>query len=137
LNAPPQILQFKGPVTWEAGPGRAGITLVGTLVGPDGGMTAAQLSLSGVESSQLPPQMHDLTFEALPGQDMVLRSAGREWPLRGTAWQLHRPVGAMFLTVIRPRPTPWARRLAWRVLLGIAAIAPGRWLLARQRRRVK
>jgi hypothetical protein len=37
----------------------------------------------------------------------------------------------MFFTVIRPRPMPWARRLGWTALLGIAAVGPGRWLLAR------
>ncbi len=137
MNAPPQILQFKGPVTWEAGPGRAGLTLLGTIVEPDGGLAAAQLSLSGVNLEQLPPNMHDLTVEALTGQEIVLRSGGREWPLRGSTWQLHRHVGSLFLTVIRPRPTPWARRLAWTVLLGVAAIPPGRWLLARRHGGVK
>jgi hypothetical protein len=126
-----QVLKFKGPVNWEDGPGRAGMTLVGTLLEADGGTTPAQLSLSGLESVPLPSTFDDLTFEALTGQDLVLRSGGQEWPLRVRAWQLHRDVGSMFFAVIRPRPTPWARRLVWSVLLGMAALAPGRWLLTR------
>jgi hypothetical protein len=38
----------------------------------------------------------------------------------------------MFYGAIPPRPTPWGRRLGWRVLLGMAGTAPGRWLLSRQ-----
>jgi hypothetical protein len=125
------MLRFKGPVNWMAGPGRAGITLLGKLVEPDGGITAAQLSLSGLDASQLPPVLNDVTFEALTAQDMLLRSGAREWRAHGSTWQLHRDVGAMFYAAVPPRPTPLSRRLAWRVLLGVAAIGPGRWLLAR------
>jgi hypothetical protein len=131
LNVSPQILRFKGPVRWEAGPGPAGLTLVGHIVEPDGGMTPAQLSLGGLAPPQLPPILNDLTFEALTAQDMVLRSGGREWPLRGRTWQLHRDVGAMFFAAIPPRPMPWSRRLGWTVMLGLVASGPGRWLLTR------
>jgi hypothetical protein len=131
LNVPPKVLRFSGPVTCVAGPGRAGITLIGKIVEADGGTTPAQLSLSGEESAQLPTTLEDVTFEALTPQDILLRSGVREWRLRGMAWQLHRDVGAMFYAAVPPRTTPWSRKFAWRVLLGIAAIAPGRWLLAR------
>jgi hypothetical protein len=131
LNVSPQIIQFKGPVRWEAGPGRAGITLVGQILEPDGSTTAAQLSLSGLQPLQLPPLLNDLTFEALTAPDMVLRSGAREWPLRGQAWQLHRDVRAMFFAALPPRPMRWSRRLGWTALLGVAALGPGRWLLAR------
>ena len=62
----------------------------------------------------------------------VLRSGAREWRVRCNTWQLHRDVGAAFYRAVPPRPTPWSRRLPWRVLLGIAATAPGRWLLAKR-----
>ena len=131
MNAPPQIIRFNGPVKCVAGPGRAGITLIGHVVEPDGASTPAQLAVNCLEPAQLPPTLHDVTFEALTAQDMLLRSAAREWRLRATAWQLHRDVGAMFYAAVPPRRTPWSRSLTWSVLLGIAAIAPGRWLLAR------
>jgi hypothetical protein len=131
LNVPPHILRFKGPVKWLAGPGRAGITLVGQIVEPDGSTSAAQLSLSCLERPELPPTLDEVTFEALTAQEMLLRSGAREWRVRGITCQLHRDVGAMFYTAIPPRRTPWSRRLTWRVLLGIAAVGPGRWLLAR------
>ncbi len=128
---PPQILRFKGPVKWLAGPGPAGITLLGQIVEPDGSTTAAQLSLGCLERPQLPPTLDQVTFEALTAQEMLLRSGAGEWRLPGNSYQLHRDVGAMFYAAIPPRLTPWSRRLTWRVLLGIAAVSPGRWLLAR------
>ena len=131
MNAPPQILRFKGPVKWLPGPGPAGITLLGQIVEPDGSTTAAQLSLSGLERPPLPPTLDQVTFEALTAQQMLLRSGAGEWRLPGNSYQLHRDVGAMFYAAIPPRPTPWSRRITWRVLLGIAAASPGRWLLAR------
>jgi hypothetical protein len=130
LSGLPQTVRFKGPVKRVPGPGRA-ITLIGTILESDGSDTAAQLSLSGVESAQLPALMDDVSFEALTAQDTLLRSGAREWRMRGANWQLHRDVSAMFYAAVPPRPTPWIRRLTWRVLLGIAAIGPGRWLLAR------
>lgn len=131
MNVSPQIIRFKGPVSWEAGPGPAGITLVGQIIEPDGRTTAAQLSLSGLQPLQLPPLLDDLTFEALTASDMVLRSGAREWALRGKAWQLHRDVRSMFFAALPPRPMRWSRRLGWTALLGVAALGPGRWLLAR------
>ena len=131
MNAPLQIVRFDGPVKWEAGPGHAGMTLVGKIVESDGRRTTAQLSLSGLVPPPLPPILDDLIFEALTAQDMVLRSGAAEWKVRVTAWQLHRDVGAAFFAAIPPRPTPWARRLGWTVLLALAAIRPGRWLLMR------
>jgi hypothetical protein len=131
VNVPPQIFRFRGPVTWVAGPGRAGLTLIGQIAEPDGSTSAAQLSLSCLERPQLPPTLAEVTFEALTAQEMLLRSGARDWRLRGTTWQLHRDVGAMFYAAIPPRPTPWSRRFTWRVLLGLAALSPGRWLLTR------
>ncbi len=131
MNVPIQIVRFSGPVRWEAGPGHAGTTLVGKIVETDGRITAAQLSLSGLGPPPLPPLLNDLVFEVLTAQQLVLRSGVAEWPVRGAAWQLHREVGAAFFAAIPPRPTPWARRLGWTVLLGLAAIRPGRWLLLR------
>lgn len=114
------------------GPGPTGITLLGALAEPAGGSTAAQLSLSGVATPDLPAVLNDMTVEALAVQDVLLRSGAREWRVRCTTWQLHRDVGATFYAAIPPRATPWSRRLTWRVLLGMAATVPGRWLLARR-----
>lgn len=125
------MLRFKGPVKCVAGPGPGGITLLGQIVEPDGSTTAAQLSLSCRERPALPLTLDAVTFEALTAQEMVLRSGAREWRLPGNTYQLHRDVGAMFYAAIPPRLTPLSRRLTWRVLLGLAAVSPGRWLLAR------
>lgn len=131
MTAPSQILRFNGPVTWLAGPGRAGITLVGKIVEADGSTTTAQLSLSCRDTPQLPPSLDEVTFEALTAPEMLLRSGAQEWRLRGNTWQLHRDVGAMFYAAVPPRTTPWSRKFSWSVLLGLAAIGPGRWLLGR------
>jgi hypothetical protein len=134
LNAPPQIFRFNGPVKSVTGPGPAGVTLLGNIAEPDASSTAAQLSLSCLESLQLPPVLNDVSVEALAAQEIVLRSGAREWRVRCTTWQLHRDVGATFYAAIPPRQMPWSRRVAWRVMLGFAALAPGRWLLARRAR---
>lgn len=134
MNLASQIVHFNGPAKWVGGPGRAGITLLGKIVEPDGSVTAAELSLSGVQSLQLPPVLHDLSVEARAGQDLVLRSGAREWQVHCNTWQLHRDVGASFYAAVPPRRMPWSRRAAWRLMLGLAATAPGRWVLARRGR---
>jgi hypothetical protein len=130
LDLESQIVRFEGPVSWVAGPGPAGITLLGRS--NESGSTPAQLSLIGTESVNLPQTLDDVTVEAQAARGIVLRSGSREWHIACTTWQLHRDVGARFYTAIPPRPTPWNRRLSWRVLLGLAATAPGRWLLSRR-----
>lgn len=130
MNAPPRIVQFRGLVRWEAGPGTAGFTLIGNIVEPQGGLTPAQLSLAGLQPPQLPPTLGDPTLEPRAEQVWVLRCDAREWTVRGT-WQLHRDVAAAFFAAVPPRATPWARRLGWGVLLAVATLRPGRWLLAR------
>jgi hypothetical protein len=134
LNLPSQIIRFKGPAHWVRGPGSAGITLLGTIEEADGRVTAAELSLSGVPSLQLPPVLPDLSVESPAAQDLVLRSGTREWQVRCHTWQLHRDVGASFYAAVPPRRMPWSRRAAWRLMLALAATAPGRWLLARRGR---
>ena len=130
LDLPSQIVRFAGPVSWVPGPGPAGITLIGRS--NEAGSTPAQLSLIGTAGVNLPEAFDDVTVEAQGARDIVLRSGSREWRVACTTWQLHRDVGARFYTAIPPRPTPWKRRLSWRVLLGMAATAPGRWLLSRR-----
>jgi hypothetical protein len=92
----------------------------------------AQLSLIGIEPVQLPPSLADVTVEVSSASAVLLRSGSRNWRLACRAWQLHRDVGGMFYAAIPPRPTPLSRRLGWRVLLGVAATTPGRWLLSRR-----
>jgi hypothetical protein len=131
-------MRFVGPVTWVAGPGAAGVTLLGQLAHTEGHALgqagAAQLSLMCSETPRLPATLMDATVEALAAPDVVLQSGAQVWHLRCSTWQLHRDVGAAFYAAIPPRATPWTRRLGWRVLLGIAGTAPGRWLLSRRSR---
>jgi hypothetical protein len=127
-----QLLRFDGPVQWVSGPGPAGLTLLGKIAEADGSSTAAQLSLSGLEPLQAPAMLNDVTVEALAAQDLLVRSGAQEWLVRCTTWQLHRDFRSIFFKAVPPRQTPWNRRLGWRVLLGIAATAPGRWLLSRR-----
>jgi hypothetical protein len=134
LNVQTKILRFAGPVRSVPGPGRGGVTLLGQLVEADGTSTPAQLSLMCQQPEQLPAVLHEVTFEALTAPQVVLRSGAREWRIACTTWQLHRDAGAAFYAAIPPRVAPWTRRLAWRVLLGTAATAPGQWLLARRGR---
>jgi hypothetical protein len=134
LNGPAKTLHFAGPVKSVPGPARGGITLLGQLVEADGTSTPAQLSLIGESLQALPAQLQDVTFEALTAPQVVLRSGTREWRIACFTWQLHRDAGAAFYAAIPPRVAPWTRRLAWRVLLGTAATAPGQWLLARRSR---
>ncbi len=123
-------MRFEGPVSWVPGPGPAGITLLGRS--NESGATPAQLSLIGTDGVNLPAALADVTVEAQAAPGVLLRSGSREWLIACTTWQLHRDVGARFYGAIPPRPTPWNRRLSWWVLLGMAATAPGRWLLARR-----
>lgn len=129
MNHPAQILRFKGPVRRVNGPGRDGVTLLGQLLDES---VPAQLSLMGGAGAALPAQLEDLAVELQAPTQLLLRSGSREWQLHCQTWQLHRDVGAAFYAAVPPRPTPWIRRLSWRLLLGIAATAPGRRLLSRR-----
>jgi hypothetical protein len=133
LNAS-HIFRFEGPVKWVAGPGAAGVTLLGRLAQAGGEASAAQLALMCTERPSLPATLMDVSVEALAAPDVVLHSGAQVWRLRCSTWQLHRDVGAAFFAAIPPRATPWTRRLGWRVLLGIAGTAPGRWFLMRRSR---
>jgi hypothetical protein len=133
LSAPLQIVRFEGPVSWVPGPGATGITLLGRV--KESGSTPAQLSLLGTAGLKLPATLEEVTVETVEAQSppgILLRSGAREWRIACRTWQLHRDVGVRFYAAIPPRPTPWTRRLTWRVLLGAAATAPGHWLLSRQ-----
>jgi hypothetical protein len=133
LNAPSPIVRFDGPVTWVPGPGPAGITLLGRI--DESRSTAAQLSLIGTQAVTLPATLVDVTVESSSPVAVLLRSGSREWRIACRTWQLHRDVGVAFYAAIPPRPTPWIRRFTWRVLLGVAATVPGRWLLAKKSNR--
>ncbi len=123
-------MRFEGPVSWVPGPGAAGITLLGRI--GESGSTPAQLSLIGTAGVNLPATLDAVTVEAQATPGIVLRSGSREWRIACRTWQLHRDVGVRFYAAVPPRPTPWNRRLTWRLLLGAAATAPGRWLLSRR-----
>ncbi|HEV2703893.1 MAG TPA: hypothetical protein VGV09_19870, partial [Steroidobacteraceae bacterium] len=127
----PQNFRFQGPVRWIAGPGPAGITLLGLLCQADGESSAAQLSLMCSERPALPSTLTEVSVEALAVPDVVLRSGAQVWRLRCNTWQLHHDVGATFYAAVPPRSTPWTRRLGWGLLLAIADTAAGRWLLSR------
>jgi hypothetical protein len=133
LNAPPPIVRFEGPVTWVPGPGAAGITLLGRI--RDSLTTPVQLSLIGTQAVTLPADLAEVTVESSSPDTVLLRSGSREWRIACRTWQLHRDVGVAFYAAIPPRPTPWIRRFTWRLLLGVAATVPGRWLLAKKSNR--
>jgi hypothetical protein len=135
LNAHVAIIQFSGPVRWVSGPGATGVTLLGKII-EAGQSLPAQLSLIGVEAAQLSGELADVAVETPAAGQVLLRSGSREFRLQCKTWQLHRDVGATFYAAVPPRPTPWARRLGWRVLLGVAATAPGRWLLSRRKSQI-
>jgi hypothetical protein len=118
---------------WVTGPGPLGITLLGRIEEADGSSTPAQLSLICRETPRLPASLADVTVEAL-GAEVLLRSGTESRRIACRTWQLHRDVGAMFYAAIPPRQTPWIRRFTWRLLLGMAATAPGQWLLSRRSR---
>ena len=117
MNVASQIIRFKGPANWVAGPGSAGITLLGKIVEADGRLTAAELSLSGVQSLQLPPVLQDLSVAALAAQELVLRSGAREWqrplPHLAAASGCRRQL----LCGHPPAPDAVVAPAAWRVLL--------------------
>jgi hypothetical protein len=129
------LARFTGPVRKVDGPGPKGITLLGLLEDADPiGPVPAQLSLIGTEHNDLPDQIDDLWVEELAGSAVMLRGGAREWQITCRTLQLHRDVGVAFYAAVPPRATPWTRRVTWRMLLGIAATAPGRWLLSRRSR---
>lgn len=130
VSSPSQILQFAGPVSREPGPGAGGLTLVGSLGAPP---VPAQLSLIGARppAPPLPRRLTGVTVELTAPGAILLRTDAGEWRIACATWQLHQDAGAVFQAAIPPRPTPWARRLGWRVLLSLAATAPGRALLSR------
>ena len=130
MTSPSPIVRFAGAVTWVPGPGSTGITLLGTTREP--GSTQAELSLIGAEAVQLPPDLADVTADVAAPAGVLLRSGSSAWRIACRTWQLHRDAGVTFYAAVPARPTPLRRRLAWRVLLGVAATAPGRWLLARR-----
>lgn len=130
MTSPSPIVRFAGAVTWVPGPGSTGITLLGTTREP--GSTQAELSLIGAEAVQLPPDLADVTADVAAPAGVLLRSGSSAWRIGCRTWQLHRDAGVAFYAAVPARPAPLRRRLAWRVLLGIAATAPGRWLLARR-----
>ncbi|HTY92323.1 MAG TPA: hypothetical protein VMC02_00425 [Steroidobacteraceae bacterium] len=133
MNPSPDIARFDGPVEWVSGPGPAGITLLGRIAEPDGSTTPAQLSLICRDPPVLPARWPDLTVAVTTPPEVLLRSDRGEWRIACRTWQLHREVGAAFRAAVPPRPTPWSRRLAWRVLFGVAGTRAGRWLLALRR----
>lgn len=130
----PQLFRFEGPVRCVPGPGAAGVTLQGRLMQGTEPTAAAELSLMCDEAPPLPREIADASIEIQAAPQVVVRSGAQVWQLRCSTWQLHRDVGAAFYAAIPPRPTPWTRRLGWRVLLALAATAPGRWLLSRGQR---
>jgi hypothetical protein len=107
---------------------------LGRIEEADGHSIPAQLSLICREAPKLPANLDDATFETLAAPDILLRSGSESWRIPCRTWQLHRDVGAMFYAAIPPRRTPRIRRLTWRLLLGIASTAPGKWLLSRRSR---
>lgn len=109
--------------------GRAYLTLVGaTLPGspPSGFTEAAPDALA-----QLPARIERGSVEQLDGGRCRISAPDREWMIEVSRFLLHLDASPAFYAALPPRPVPFAKRLFWRIVLGMAGSPLGRWLLGR------
>jgi hypothetical protein len=125
------MLRFQGRTLCRGnGAGPLGLMLVGhTADSPD---ETVQVAFACPRPANIPEALDNVTVERLSPRHYRVSSGGRSWTLNGVA-HVHRNVGAAFYTALPPRSVPLAKRLFWHLILGLAATAPGRWLLLRGR----
>jgi hypothetical protein len=92
------------------------------------------LTLVGPAAPDLPDRLTAATVRALGESRYGITSASREWRVEATSVHLHRDIGSAFYRAIPPRPTPFKKRLFWRVVLALAATRAGKRLLLSLRR---
>jgi hypothetical protein len=110
------------------GEGPLGLILVGrTKDRPD---EPVQMAFACAAPLDLPDALEEATVERLGPRQYRLSSGDRSWTLDGVA-HVHREVASAFYKAVPPRPVPFRKRLFWRVMLGLAGTAAGRWLLLR------
>jgi hypothetical protein len=127
--ASPGIIHFLGWISCRRdGEGPLGLILVGrTKDRPD---EAMQMAFACPAPLDLPEALEEATVERLGPRQYRLSSGDRTWTLDGVA-HVHREVASAFYKAVPPRPVPFRKRLFWRVMLGLASTAAGRWLLLR------
>jgi hypothetical protein len=127
--ASPAIVRFLGWISARRdGEGPLGLILVGrTKDRPD---EAVQMAFACPAPVDLPEALEEATVERLGPRQYRLSSGDRSWTLDGVA-HIHREVASAFYKAVPPRPVPFRKRLFWRVMLGLASTAAGRWLLLR------
>jgi hypothetical protein len=123
------IVRFPGWISCRRdGEGPLGLILVGrTKDRPD---EAVQMAFACPAPVDLPEALEEATVERLGPRQYRLSSGDRSWTLDGVA-HVHREVASAFYKAVPPRPVPFRKRLFWRVMLGLANTAAGRWLLLR------
>jgi hypothetical protein len=128
-TAPAGIVRFLGWISCRRdGEGPLGLILVGrTKDRPD---EAMQMAFACPAPVDLPDALEEATVERLGPHQYRLTSGDRSWTLDGVA-HVHREVASAFYKAVPPRPVPFRKRLFWRVMLGLAGTAAGRWLLLR------
>lgn len=127
--APTGIVRFLGWISCRRdGEGPLGLILVGrTRDRPD---EPVQMAFACPAPVDLPEALEEATVERLGPRQYRLSSGDRSWTLDGVA-HVHREVASVFYKAVPPRPVPLRKRLFWRVMLGLAGTAAGRWLLLR------
>lgn len=127
--ASPGVVRFLGWISARRdGEGPLGLILVGrTKDRPD---EAVQMAFACPAPVDLPEALEEATVERLGPRQYRLSSGDRSWTLDGVA-HIHREVASAFYKAVPPRPVPFRKRLFWRVMLGLASTAAGRWLLLR------
>ncbi|HVY80892.1 MAG TPA: hypothetical protein VG994_07925 [Steroidobacteraceae bacterium] len=127
--ANPGIVRFSGWISCRRdGEGPLGLILVGrTKDRPD---EAVQMAFACPAPVDLPDALEEARVERLGTRQYRLSSGDRSWILDGVA-HVHREVASAFYKAVPPRPVPLRKRLFWRVMLGFAGTAAGRWLLRR------
>jgi hypothetical protein len=126
------LVSFRGRVRCSSTPPPLGLTLSGESAAPPG--AELTLAFSTATPAEFPETLADVRVESLGDGQYRIASGGRTWLIAAAAAHLHTEVAAQFYRAIPPRPVPLLKRLAFRVVLILAASRAGLALLRRLRR---
>ncbi len=129
---PERIASFRGTVYCEPAERVPGLTLRGDTLEAPAEPTA--LAFSGAAPADLPARLEDAVVEHLGGTQYRISGHSASWLISASALHLHREIAPQFYAAIRPRRTPWAKRLFWRAVLMLAGTRAGLSLLRALRR---